>query len=247
MRSVTASIKFILFIVSTFGLYSIYLVAKPFKHDLISWRRAIFGAWATAFVRISDFQIEKVGDIPEAPFFLVSNHLGYIDIPIIRSQIETLYVSKSEVEDWPMAGRIVRDMGTIFIDRKNNRDIPRAGEEILNALSRGEGVVIFPEGGSGTGRDLLGINSSFFEFPATNGIPVIVMTVSYRTGEKDPEPSQSISWWDDTPFALHLFNLFKLRNPGVVLRFGSAVVDDNRKALARKVEAEMRSIFTPMK
>ena len=247
MRTSIAISRFILFLVATFGLYGIFRILKPFKRDVIRWRQTIFRAWAKSFVYISDFEVEVVGEKPQAPFFLVSNHLGYIDIPIIRSQIETLYVSKSEVAEWPLAGRIVGDMGTIFIDRRNHRDIPRAGEEILKSLSRGEGVVVFPEGTSGSGRDLLAINSSFFEFPASNGIPVVVMTLHYKTSEGDPEPSLSVSWWDETPFPRHIFNLFKLRRPSVTLRFGKAVSDENRKVLARQVEEEMRSSFIPMK
>lgn len=247
MRTLIATSRFILFLVSTFGLYGIFRVLKPFRRDVIRWRQTIFRSWAKSFVGISGFEVNVVGEKPQAPFFLVSNHLGYIDIPIIRSQIETLYVSKSEVGDWPLAGKIVEDMGTIFIDRRNHRDIPRAGEEILKSLSRGEGVVVFPEGTSGSGRDLLAINSSFFEFPASNEIPVVVMTVSYRTSVGDPDPSSSVSWWDDTPFPKHIFNLFKLRKPAVTLRFGRVVSDANRKVLAKQVESEMRSIFTAMK
>jgi 1-acyl-sn-glycerol-3-phosphate acyltransferase len=247
MRSLTATIRFVSFLASTFGLYGFFLLCKPLKRDLVSWRQTIFGAWATAFVKISGFSVEIIGEKPCAPFFLVSNHLGYIDVPIIRSQIDAIYVSKSEVSEWPIAGRIVRDMGTIFIDRKNHRDIPRAGGEILEILSQGEGVIIFPEGTSGSGKDLLAINSSFFEFPSRNRIPVVVMTVSYDTDERDPNPSESISWWDDTPFAKHLFNLFKLKNPTVTLRFGNALTDENRKTLASMVEKEMRTIFVPMK
>jgi len=247
MRSVTATIKFVSFLVSTFGLYGLFLVCKPFMREHVAWRQTIFGAWATAFIKIAGFSIQIIGKKPSAPFFVVSNHLGYIDIPIIRSQIDAIYVSKSEVSKWPIAGRIVRDMGTIFIDRRNHRDIPRAGGEILQTLSQGEGVIIFPEGTSGSGKDLLAINSSFFEFPSRNQIPVVVMTVSYSTDERDPNPSESISWWDDTPFARHLFNLFKLRNPAVTICFGGALIDENRKMLANKVEEEMRSIFVPMK
>lgn len=246
MRAFIATSRFILFLISTFGLYGVFRLLKPFHRDVIRWRQIIFRSWAKSFVYISGFDVEVVGEKPQAPFFLVSNHLGYIDIPIIRSQIETIYVSKSEVGDWPVAGQIVEDMGTIFINRRNHRDIPRAGEAILRSLSRGEGVVVFPEGTSGSGRDLLAINSSFFEFPASNEIPVVVMTLNYRTSEGDPYPSSSVSWWDDTPFPKHIFNLFKLRNPAVTLRFGEVVSNANRKVLAKQVEGEMRSIFTAM-
>jgi 1-acyl-sn-glycerol-3-phosphate acyltransferase len=242
-----ATIRFISFMASTFGLYGLFLLLKPLKGSVIGWRQEIFRSWARSFVRISGFKVSTVGEIPKAPFFLVSNHLGYIDIPIVRSQVETLFVSKNEVAAWPIAGRIVGDMGTIFIDRRNHRDIPRAGEEILSALSRGEGVMVFPEGTSGSGTDLLPINSSFFEFPAVNGIPVIVMALNYSTSDNDPEPTKSVSWWDDTPFARHIFNLFKLREPHAVLTFGRSISESNRKLMAKRVEEELRSIFSPMK
>lgn len=55
------------------------------------------------------------------------------------------FVAKKEVESWFLAGRICRDMGTIFIDRSNRRDIPRAGEKIIERLEHGEGVIVFPK------------------------------------------------------------------------------------------------------
>ena len=78
---------------------------------------------------------------------------------------------------------MVRDMGNIFIDRRNRRDIPRAGEEIIQKLSEGEGVIVFPEGTSTKGEDILPFNSSFFEFAARTDLPVSYVSISYRTPE----------------------------------------------------------------
>ena len=54
-----------------------------------------------------------------------------------------------------MAGPIIRNMGNIFIDRSNRRDIPRAGAEVIRKLNEQEGVIVFPEGTSTKGEDVL--------------------------------------------------------------------------------------------
>ncbi len=73
--------------------------------------------------------LELVGTPPKPPFFLVSNHLSYVDIPVLRLAANGIFVAKSEIKDWFLAGAMIRNMGNIFIDRKNRRDIPRAGRE----------------------------------------------------------------------------------------------------------------------
>jgi 1-acyl-sn-glycerol-3-phosphate acyltransferase len=104
-------------------------------------------------------EIEVIGTPPKPPFFLVTNHLSYVDIGALRSVVKGVFVAKIEVSQWFVAGRIVRDMGIVFIDRKNRRDIPRAGAEIIHRLDEGEGVIVFPEGTSTKGEDILPFNS----------------------------------------------------------------------------------------
>ena len=60
--------------------------------------------------------------------------------------MEGVFVAKKEIESWFVVGRIVRDMGIIFINREKRRDIPRAGEEIIKKLNDGEGVVVSQPG-----------------------------------------------------------------------------------------------------
>jgi 1-acyl-sn-glycerol-3-phosphate acyltransferase len=100
--------------------------------------------------------------------------------------VDGVFVAKAEVRDWFLAGRIVRDMGVVFIDRKNRRDIPRAGEEIIKRLNDGEGVIVFPEGTSTKGEDILPFNSSFLEFASKTDLPVSYASISYRTQPGDP-------------------------------------------------------------
>ena len=158
-----------------------------------------------------------------------------------------IFVAKAEVKGWFLAGRIVRDLGTIFIDRGNRRDIPRAGEQIIERLDQGEGVVVFPEGTSTKGEEVLAFNSSFLEFAARSGVPVSYASLSYMTPPGEPPPSQSLSWWEDIGFFAHLWRLFKLPGYVALIHFGDApIVNPDRKELAAELRRRVLENFTPV-
>ena len=48
----------------------------------VRWRGFIFKSWSRSLLAIMGVDVETVGQPPELPFFLVANHLSYIDIPV---------------------------------------------------------------------------------------------------------------------------------------------------------------------
>ena len=116
-----------------------------------------------------------------------------------------VFVAKGEIESWFLAGRICRDMGTIFINRQNRRDIPRAGTEISKRLEMGEGVIVFPEGTSTKGEMILPFNSSFLEFAAQKDLPVSYALISYQTPIGGPKASETVCWWERYKFCCASF------------------------------------------
>lgn len=247
MRNIRAAIRFTLFLIMTFGIYGVWFVGSfliPNKHF---WRQLIFRIWAQLFVKIAGMKIEIIGEVPKPPFFLVSNHLGYVDIPALRAVVEGVFVAKSELDSWFLAGKIIRDMGMIFINRKNRRDIPRAGSEIIKRLDEGEGVIVFPEGTSTKGEEVLPFNSSFLEFAARTDLPVSYCSISYKTPAGELSASEAICWWDDTVFINHIFRLFSVKEFTAIINFGEApIANPNRKALANELHAKIREKFIPV-
>jgi 1-acyl-sn-glycerol-3-phosphate acyltransferase len=236
-----------MFVASTLGLYAIWFILRVFIPNKIHWRQVIFGAWTRSFDLISGMKIQVIGEAPTPPFFLVTNHLSYTDIGAIRAAAKGIFVAKGEVKGWFLAGRICRDMGTIFIDRKNRRDIPRAGEEIVERLAAGEGVIVFPEGTSTKGEEVLPFNSSFLQFAAIGDVPVSYASITYRTPEGHPPASTYVCWWEDISFFAHLWRLFKLRGYTAIIDFGDApIMNADRKLLAEELRTRVAAKFTPV-
>lgn len=237
----------VLFVTATLGVYWFWFFTHIFIPNKVHWRQVIFGAWTKSFVRISHMKIEIVGTPPKQPFFLVTNHLGYADIGAIRSAVKGIFVAKGEIQSWFLAGRIVRDMGVIFIDRGNRRDIPRAGEEIVKRLDAGEGVIVFPEGTSTKGETVMPFNSSFLEFAARSNIPVSYAAIRYTTPPGELPASSAACWWEEIGFFAHLWRLFKVKEYTCIISFGDETVSNpDRKVLARELRQKVAEKFVPV-
>jgi 1-acyl-sn-glycerol-3-phosphate acyltransferase len=247
MKYLRAALRFTAFFVSTFGFYGIWFVGAFFVPNKPFWQQLIFRLWAQAFVKISGIKIEVAGSAPTPPFFLVSNHLSYVDIPVLRAVAEGVFVAKGEIDNWFLAGKMVGDLGMIFIDRQNRRDIPRAGREIIKKLSEGEGVIVFPEGTSSKGEEVLPFNSSFLEFAAQTDLPVHYAAISYQTPEGEPRASETICWWDERSLAEHMWRVFEVREFTARISFGDEPVQNpDRKELARKLREKVSERFIPV-
>lgn len=247
MKNIRAAIRFISFFVMTFGLYGIWWIGAIFIPNKQYWRQIIFTTWSTWFVKLANMKVEVFGAPPSSPYLLVCNHLSYTDIPVIRSVFKGIYVAKGEIEGWFAAGKIVGDMGNIFINRQNKRDIPRAGLKVLSILKLGEGVIIFPEGTSSKGEEVLPFKSSFLEFASKADLPVHYASISYRTRSDEPPPSYSVCWWDDTSLAEHLWRFFQLSEVTAIINIGENPIQNaNRKELAIELWKAVSEKFIPM-
>ncbi len=238
MRTLRSCVRLVLFLAVTFTLYLMRVLARPFltRRADQRWRRTIFRWWGRVNRRVVGMRVRINGPLPGQPCFLVTNHLTYLDILLLSGFLPAVFVSKAEVADWPVVGRIVSSMGTVYIDRTRKRDIRLANASIEAALDRGDGVVLFAEGTSSRGDEVLPMKPSLLDIPATRRFPVSYAAIRYTTPAGNPEAGDIVCWWDDTAFATHFVRLLGLPRFEANVRFGDGtVVENDRKQLARRL------------
>lgn len=235
----------------TFAAYAVYglwlVVLKIGQKRYEPWRNSIMKRWGNGVATIMSIEIIVEGEPPSPPFLVVSNHLSYMDIPIYSSVIKTTFVSKKEVRHWPLIGFMAHTLGIIFIDRKRKRDVTRVNREISEQLNRYQGVVLFPEGMTSPGIEVLRFRPPLLEHAASEKMRVSYSALSYQTGEDDLAAYKSVCWWGDTPLHTHLFRLAKNKRILAKIRFGDeSIINGDRKVLAETLHSKVSELFEPV-
>jgi len=212
------------------------------------YRRWAFRSWSRACLRVADVRLSRQGRPPEAPFFLVANHLSYLDIFVLGSELDdAVFVAQHGIADWPMIGMLARSVDTIFVNRADHQDLLRVNQAVAAALDAGRSVVMFPEGTSTPGLRVEPFMSPVLDPPARRRMPVHVASLHYQTPSEEPPAVWSVCWWGDMTFAPHVLKLLELPEVAARVTFAaSPVQDDDRKRLARKLHAAVDAVFTPI-
>jgi len=203
------------------------------------------------FFRVTQYivglRIHATGEDPKPPFLLVSNHLGYLDVFVFMSHLACALVAKREVRSWPVVGYLVKIGGTIFIDRNSRRDVLRINDRLETAMQRGQGVIVFPEGTSTAGDQVLPFRASLLAPIAASDRPVHYASLTYRTPGEDAPAYQTTAWWGDMEFAPHFWRMLATPRIDAYVHFGRLDGDtDDRKEIAEHLTDEVRRHFEPI-
>lgn len=213
----------------------------------LRWRGLIFRTWAKAAAALLKIRITQRGVPPRPPFFLVANHLSYVDVFVIASRVDCRFIARHDVSVWPVIGWLCRGVGTIFIDRNNRRDIVRVNAQVEQALGEGGGVVLFPEGTSSAGATVLPFKPGLLEMASRAGFEVSYAALGYRVPAGEAPAHLSVCWWGDMTFFRHLWGFFRLSEVQATLTFGGETVRaEDRKALAHQLHAAVCREFIPV-
>ena len=211
------------------------------------WRYACMRAWARGTARAAGVEVAVEGPAPRPPFLLVANHLSYVDIIVLSSIVDGCYVSRGDVEHWPVVGLLCRSMRVIFVDRSRRADVQRVNRLMEERLGEGEGVIFFPEGTSTAGDRIGPFKPSLFDCAVRSHVAVHYAALGYATGPADPPAYLSVCWWGDMPFAGHFLALLRLPRVRATVRFGAEpIAGDDRKQLAETLRTAIDARFVPV-
>ncbi|HPO30066.1 MAG TPA: lysophospholipid acyltransferase family protein, partial [Candidatus Hydrogenedentes bacterium] len=211
-------------------------------------RRHLLRAWARFFAWVAGIRVQVHGTPPKPPFFLVANHLSYMDMLVLNLLTGCLFVSRGDVKDWPIIGPIARSLHIVFVDRLKIRDTRRANQEIAETLRKGDGIAVFPEGRISVGLAVAPFKSSLIEPAVALEVPIHCAALTYETLDGMPPAGQVVSWWRPEPFFYHLFRLLGYPGLKVTVRFASdSLCGEDRKDLAFRLHAMVSRMYeTPI-
>ena len=244
MKTPAASLKFLLF-----ALLSCVVVPPQWLIILVHKGRFAYilpQVWHKVSCTIFGVRIETVGKpYTDSQVIYVSNHLSYMDIPVLGSIIQQAsFVSKNDVRKWPVWGFLSKLQQTAFISRARKDTHKEAGS--LDAmLEDGKNLIIFPEGTSTDGSSVKDFKSSLFSLALKNAAaPLMIQPVSIHivsTNGRPPETAdeRNIYAWPlelEAELHEHLWSLAKSSGAHIRVIFHDVLQSssfEDRKILAK--------------
>lgn len=183
--------------------------------------------------RIMGFRVEVRGDKSTThPTLYVCNHVSYLDVMVLGSLIEGSFVAKSEVARWPLFGWLARLQRSVFIERRGHK-VAESRDELNQRLESNDDLILFPEGTSGDGNQVLPFKSALFSVAERrpHDQPLRVQPVSIAYTRLDGVPMGRylrplFAWYGDMELATHLWQVAGLGWATVVVEFHPPVTID---------------------
>jgi len=164
-----------------FGLIATFLIHPILNQE--KWTKIFVMPWAKYMIWSLGIKVHHsvnndikytLGNI------IVSNHISWIDILLILSITPVSFIAMIELKRWPIVSNLVKSAGTIFIDRKNRRDVIEINYKIKEKLdSRVSNIAFFPEGGIAQMTQMREFKAPLFQSIIETQAPVILIGIDY--------------------------------------------------------------------
>jgi 1-acyl-sn-glycerol-3-phosphate acyltransferase len=172
-----------LIILSTIICGVISLVASPFD-PTGEFMMKIARVWARSLLRIAGVKVKVEGLeklTPGASYVFASNHLSYMDTPVILTHIpaDFRFMAKSGLFKIPLLGTHLGQAGHIPVPRED----PRAAVKTMTLAadiirSRNISILIFPEGGRAHDGVLQPFKDGASYIAIKAGVPIVPLAIS---------------------------------------------------------------------
>lgn len=203
-------------------------------------RDAALGLWCRLALATLGVRARVVGNLPAPGSLVAFNHIGYLDILIAGALCPGRFVAKEEIARWPLIGLAARLAGTLFVDRASPRRSREFLETSARSLSRGDRLLLFPEGGILTGGAAVApFRPMFFDAAVRAGRPVVPAAFRYLS----PQDARVWAWTDEGGVFAHLRRRLFPAGPVVAeLRFGEPIADGDRKERAQRAREAVAAL-----
>jgi 1-acyl-sn-glycerol-3-phosphate acyltransferase len=157
-------------------------------------KQVMIRGWSKRLLRMLKVEA-RIHGLPDGGLpgnlLIVANHVSWLDIFVLNTLQPSRFIAKSELRRWPIVGRLIRDVGTLFIERDRRRHTHNIKRDAAEALARGDVIAIFPEGTTSDGSMVLPFHSALLQTIVDAGGHVQPVAIRYRkmSGEHNVAPA----------------------------------------------------------
>jgi len=188
----------------------------------------------------------------DRPLLLLSNHISWLDIPVLASRMPLSFIAKKEVAGWPVIGWLARLQRTIFVDRERRHRTGHVADQVAGRLARGDIIVLFAEGTSSDGNAVLPFRSALIgaahrALDGRESATVQPVALAYTRMHGLPLGRQhraKVAWFGNMDLAPHMKAVLSSGAIDVEIVFGpphSLTLQSDRKAVAGQTGAFVKS------
>ena len=127
----------------------------------------------------SPVRVEGSDIAPHYPCVVVANHSSYLDGIILTAALPAgfTYLIKHQMSRVPLAGFLLRRLGSAFVDRDDRHDRHRTARALYTLATRGAALGFFPEGTFDKSPGLKAFHLGAFSAAARAKLPVVPVVI----------------------------------------------------------------------
>ncbi len=141
---------------------------------------------------------------------VVANHRSALDIGVMLAQFGGSLLSRGDLAEWPIVGKMAQHGGTIFVDRDDRKSGVQAIRAIRSRLKAGATVIVFPEGTTYAGDEVQPFQRGTFAAAKGLDVDIVPVGLAYHCS---PE-------WVNRRFGEHILELAGTSNKRLVGHIG---------------------------
>jgi len=140
----------------------------------------------------SEITIRGLENIPkEGAVLFVSNHQGHFDSLVIHGFINKPkgFISIIEASKVPVISTWMREIDSVFMDRKDLRQSLACINQAIQLLQRGHSMVVFPEGKLSASAEPNEFNRGWLKLATRSDVPIVPISIdgTYKAFGKNGE------------------------------------------------------------
>jgi len=147
----------------------------------LAWRRRLTHRLARIALPVLGIRlgVDGVERLPEGSCVVVANHASYLDGVVMKAALPPRFsfVIKREAASMPVAGFLLKRIGSEFVDRHNEGGRRRDALRVLRRAEEGHALVFFPEGTFDEQPGLKRFHVGAFAAAVRGAMPVVPVVI----------------------------------------------------------------------